>query len=118
MLITGFVLAAAVLAAGAAIVAFWDDIKNWLNHVAADAVERVFGYSARNHMQKAVVVVDRMIGKLRNSSTIYTKKTAMQTYIDKTTIVSEVGTQYVDDDVIKEIEKNNNRLTEIMQYQH
>lgn len=118
MLITGFVLGAIALAAGAAMVAFWDDIKNWLNRVAADAVERAFGYQARNHMQKAVVVVDRLVGKLRNTSTVYTKKEATQTYFDKTTIVSELEEEHVDDEVIRKIADNNNRVTEIMQYKH
>ena len=35
------------LAATAITVAYWDRIKNWLNTVVADSLEKVMGYGAR-----------------------------------------------------------------------
>lgn len=73
MLLTtiGFFIAGAVIVG--ALARFWDDIKNWLNTVAADAVEAHLGYSARNNMQKAVAIVDRILNVVKNKSIIYTK---------------------------------------------
>ncbi len=110
----GFVLAGLIIGG---LVSFWDDIKDWLNRVAADAIERAFGFEARNQMQKAVAVIDRLVGKIRNTSTIYTKKTATATYFDKTTIVSEAREQNVDKEVLEKLEENHNRLIQEFQYQ-
>ena len=114
----GVFVLSAVIAGGIMMSAFWDEIKSWLNRVAADAIERTFGFAARNRMQKAVAVVDRLVGKIRNTSTIYTKKTATATYFDKTTIVSEAREQSVDTKVLEKLEENHNRLIQEFQYQH
>ena len=80
MLLTtiGFFIAGAVIVG--ALARFWDDIKNWLNTVAADAVEAHLGYSARNNMQKAVAIVDRILNVVKNKSIIYTKNNPSDTY--------------------------------------
>ena len=117
MLLTtlGFIIAGAIVG-GAVLAAFWDDIKNWLNQVAADAVEKHFGYSARNKMQKAVAIIDRIANKLRNTSTVYTKKSPASTYFDKTTIICETGIENIEQDVIHELSNHDNRLVQEFQY--
>lgn len=116
LILAGFVLAAGALVASA-LVKFWDSIRNWLNTVAADAVERNLGYSARNTMQKAVAIIDRTMDKLKNRSVIYTKKNPSDTYFDKTTIMSEARVANMDDDILMEIEKNGNHITQTFTYQ-
>lgn len=110
-----FVLGAAI-AGGVIMARFWDKIKNWLNNVAADAVERAFGYSARNNMQKAVAIVDKLMDRIRNTSTIYTKKSPSETYYDKTTIVSEAGINNIDEDIINTIANHNNQMIQVFDY--
>ena len=106
----------ALFLGSAALVRFWDDIKNWLNNVAADAVERNFGYSARQNIQKAVAVVDLLVSKIRNKSIVYSKKSPTDTYFDKTTITAETGIQNVEEDVKRELINNGNRLTQTYEY--
>ena len=90
---------------GAALVAFWDDIKHWLDTVAADWVEQQFGYNARYRMHKAVAMVDRVMQEVRNRAVIYTKRYASDLYFDKTTITCETGIENIEEDVRKEIAK-------------
>lgn len=86
---------------------FWDDIKIWLNNVAADAVERALGYKARERMHKAVAVVDRVINTVRNTTTIFTKRNNSDTFFDKTTVIAEAEAYEIDADILKEIAKKN-----------
>ncbi len=95
---------------------FWDGIKNWLNNVAADAVEHAFGYSARNKLQKAVSIVDKVDNKLKNTSVIYAKQSPTDTYFDKVTVTCEADVADIDNDIIKEIEKHNNRMSQTFEY--
>ena len=115
LIMTGLFVLGAILG-GAALVRFWDDIKDWLNNVAADAVERTFGYNARQHMQKAVAIVDLAVRKIKNTSFIYSKKDPTSTYFDKTTVTAETGIENVEEDVLKELRKNNNRLVQELNY--
>ncbi len=99
----GWILLGVVV--GAALVTFWDDIKHWLDTVAADWVEKQFGYGARNRMHKAVAMVDRVMQKIRNRAIIYTKRYANDLYFDKTTITCETGIENIEEDVRREIAK-------------
>ena len=45
-MISALVAVAVGLAATAVTLAYWDRIKNWLNTVVADRLEKVFGYGA------------------------------------------------------------------------
>lgn len=103
----GWLIAGALIGAVAttAIVAFWDDIREWLNSVAADAVEKAFGYSARNRMHRAVAKVNRVINKIRNNTVVYTKRNSLDEYYDKTTIIAEDDVYNIGEDVVKEINK-------------
>ena len=111
MILETFLIVGAIMG-GAALVHFWDDIKNWLNQVAGDAVERLFGYQARQNIHKAVAIIDRVVNKIKNTSVIYSKKSPTATYFDKTTVTAETGIQNVEADVLKELSKNGNRLTQ------
>ena len=108
--VIGWFIAGAV--ATACLVTFWDEVKNWLNQVAADAVERVLGYGARERMHRAIAVMDRVVNKIRNTSTIYTKRNDYDTYFDKTTIVSDCNEYEIDRDVLKEVSKRNQLVQE------
>ncbi len=101
-----------------ALIHFWDDIKDWLNEVAADAVEKVFGYNARNAMQKAVATVTRVFQTLKNKSVVYSKRNKSDLYFDKTTIECEMGVEEVTKDVLAEFDKNGNQLVQEFVYKH
>ena len=95
----------------AALTYFWNDIRNWLNSVAADVVERHLGYSARERMQKAVAFVDKYISKVRNKAIIYTRK-PNSVMFDKTTIISEASVYDIEQDVLDEIERKGTLVQE------
>ena len=108
-----WVIAAAVGAVLATcLIAFWDTIKELLNTVAADAVERALGYGARHRMHKAVAFVDRVVQRIRNQAVIYTKKYNNSLYFDKTTVVAECSVMDIEEDVLKEINKRGKLVQE------
>ena len=111
----GFVVAGALIG-GAVLASFWDDIKDWLNNVAADAVEKSFGYEARNHLQKAIVFIDKGITNLKNTSVIYTKRSPFSKSYDKTTVHAEADVEDIDRDILREIEKHDNKVTQTFDY--
>lgn len=85
--------------------AFWDDIAQWLNHTAANAVERILGYDARKFMERAVVRVGRLRDKIHNKAVIYTKKDAMDSFYTKVTTEAEAPVYQVDKDVLEQIKQ-------------
>lgn len=113
----GFILAGAAVG-GAILVSFWDEIKSWLNSVAADAVERHLGYSARNRIQKATAAIDRVVSKLKNTSTVYTKQASSDCYFDKTTLVMEADCSDFSPQVLGEIRKHGDRVVQEFNYIH
>lgn len=94
------------------LVTFWDDIRQWLNQVAANAVEKVFGYKARQAMHRAVAKVDRFMDKVRNTATIYTKKNALDTHFVKTDIVAEAQVYEIDHQILNEIQRKGSIVQE------
>lgn len=108
-----WILAGAVLTG--VIATFWDDIRSWLNSVAADFVERHLGYGARQKMHRAVSKVNKLINKIKNTSVVYTKKNDLDTYFDKTTIVSEAPIYEIDNDIIEEI-NNKGHIVQEFEY--
>lgn len=109
----GFVIAIAVgVFLGSVLISFWDEIKMWLNGVAADCVEKHLGYNARTKMHKAISKVDKLVGKVRNVSTIYSKRNELDTYYDKTTVISEVEEYEIDKEVIQKINEENELIQE------
>ena len=108
----GWILLGAV--AVGALAYFWDDIKEWLNNTAADAVGRALGYDARRNMQRAVCVVDRIVETVRVRSTIYAKKNPQAFFIDKVIVEGSIPESSLDYDVIKEINKKGSIVQEFV----
>nr|WP_106782906.1 hypothetical protein [Lysinibacillus timonensis] len=102
-------------AATGILVTFWDEIRQWLNHVAADAVEKVFGYKARQAMLKAIAKVDRVMDKVRNKATVYTKKDPLDTHLIKTDIIAEADIYEIDQRILDEI-RNKGSLVQEFEY--
>lgn len=113
--VAGWALVGAV--AAGVLTTFWDSIRGWLDNVAADFVEKHLGYNARQNMHRAVAVVGKVMDKVRNTSTIYSKKNRLDTYYDKTTIVAEQPVYKVDSEVLQAIEDNKGKLTQEFKYQ-
>lgn len=106
----GWVLLGIVVTA--CLITFWDEIRVWLNNVAADAVEKVLGYAARERMHRSIVKIDRVMNKIRNRSVVYTKKTKLDSLYDKTTLLSEVSIHEISDEIINEISKSDELIEE------
>lgn len=106
-----------LLAVGAAtaIVVFWDKIKDWLNNTAANFVERHLGFNARQNMLKATAVVDRVAGRVRNITTVFTKKTAYSPIIEKITMESFEYEGNIDNQVLDEI-RQKGKLVQTFEY--
>jgi len=111
--ILGWILVGAVLTG--ALLMFWNEIRDWLNNTAANAVESVLGYNARKGMQKAICVVDRVVNTVRNRAVIYTKKERLSTYMDKVTIEAKAPVYEIDEEVLKEI-REKGKLEQELQF--
>jgi hypothetical protein len=94
------------------LVTFWNEIRDWLNQVAADAVEKVFGYKARQTMHRAIAKIDRVMDKVRNTSTIYAKKNPLDTHFVKTDIVAEGNVYEIDSRVLDEVQRKGSIVQE------
>ncbi len=108
--VIGWIIVGA-LAAGA-ITMFWNDIKNWLNNTAADAVERVLGYDSRRLMHRAVARIDRVVNKIKNKTIVYTKKNELDTHYDKVTLSAEAPSYEIDDKVLEKLNNEGNLVQE------
>lgn len=108
--LVGIAIAGGLIAG--AIVKFWEEIKDWLNIVAADFVEEHLGYNARTTMQKAVSTVDKVMNKIRNTSVVYSKRNRTDNYFDKTTLVGEEEVYEVSQEVLKEIQQKGSIMEE------
>lgn len=81
---------------------FWNSIAGWLNNTAANAVEKVLGYNARVHMQRAVATVTRIRERLHNSTVVYSKRNALDTHLHKVTL-SSTAPVYEQEQEVKEL---------------
>ncbi|MEO1815529.1 MAG: hypothetical protein ABGU93_08075 [Acetobacterium sp.] len=113
ILTAGFFLIGALLTA--ALLQFWNDIKEWLNNVAADIVQEHIGYDARQALEKAVCKADRVADKIRNRSVIYYRKNKMDKYVDKVTVEMKAPVYEFEQEVLDEI-KRNNYIVQEMEY--
>ncbi|AKL95682.1 hypothetical protein CACET_c22360 [Clostridium aceticum] len=100
-MIIGWVIAGAI--AAFVLTSFWDDIKNWLNNVAADAVEKRLGYNARNRMHRAVSKIDRVMDRVRNRTVIMSKRNELDNMYDKVTLSAEASVHEIDPKVLDKI---------------
>ena len=98
-MISALVAVAVGLATTAVTFAYWDRIKNWLNTVVADRLEKVFGYGARKRLHHAVSIADRTVNGIRNRLFIYVKKKNGMGYdkIDDFESVEESIVQEIDE---------------------
>lgn len=109
-----WILATGVVLTGV-IATFWEDIRGWLNSVAADFVEKHLGYGARQKMHRAVSTINKAMNKLKNTSVVYSKKNELDAYYDKTTIISEAPIYEIDNRIIEEI---NNKGSIIQEFEY
>jgi len=92
------------VAAAAIAVTYWDQIKQWLNTIVADKIEKVFGYGARKRVHHAVTIVDRVAAGIRERVFVFVRRTKGMGY-DKyeekqTKIITDV-----DEEVVREVEE-------------
>ena len=113
LMAAGFILVGALLTG--ALLAFWDDIRAWLNNVAANTVQKYIGYDARKAMHRAVCVADRLVNKIRTRSTVYYKKNRLDTFYDKVTLEATAPVYEFEDEVIEEIRQKGS-IAQEMQY--
>lgn len=111
--VVGWVLVGVVLTG--ALLYFWNDIREWLNNTAADAVGRILGYNARKAMQRATCVVDRVINVLRTRACVYYKRDRLDIYYDKVTLESTAPVNEFEDDILEEIRRKG-KLEQELQY--
>ena len=98
VVIAGLVLTAAVMA-------FWDEIREWLNNTAADVVQKYISYDARKAMQRAICKADRVINKVRNKSRIYFRKNRMDTTYEVVTTEMSAPVQEFDNDFLNNLQQ-------------
>lgn len=106
----GWILLGALLTG--ALLYFWNDIKEWLNSTAADAVERVLGYKARKAMHRAICRVDRIVNNLRTRATVFYKKNPLDTYYDKIELEATAPVYEFEEEVLDEIKKKGTLVQE------
>lgn len=109
----GWILVGAALFGALAL--FWNEIKEWLNGTAANAVEKVLGYNARKNMHKAICVADRVMNKIRTTAVVYNKRNLIDAHYDKVTIEATAPVYEIDDEVVKKIDSEN-EITQEFQY--
>ena len=94
---------------------FWDEIREWLNHTAADIVQKYIGYDARQAMQRAVCRVDRVVDRIRQMPTVYYKRNRLDTHFDKVTYEATAPVYEFDRKILNEIEQKG-QLVQEMEY--
>lgn len=102
-MIIGWIVVGAVI--GAALTVFWDDIAQWLNNTAADAVERVLGYNAKKNMHRAVATISRIREKILNRTVIYAKENEKDSYYKKIMCETDAPVYQIDTEVLEKLEK-------------
>ena len=111
--VIGWVLVGAILTG--ALLYFWNDIKEWLNNTAADVVQRYIGYDARQAMQRAICVADRVVNMIRTRSQVYYKRNRLDTYYDKVVLEASAPVYEFDVDILLELDKKG-KLEQEFQY--
>lgn len=96
-----------------ALLYFWNEIRDWLNHTAANAVERVLGYNARKTMQRAICKVDKAVNQVRTRAVVYSKKNALDTHYDRVVLEASAPVYEVDDEVLQKIQEQGELVQEL-----
>ena len=92
---------------------FWNNIAQWLNNAAADAVERVLRNNARKHMERAIARVSKIRDKLHNITNVYTRQSALDTHVQKVTLESSAPLYEQEQEVIDIFKKEDTLLKEL-----
>lgn len=107
----GWVIVGAVLTG--ALLYFWNDIRDWLNNTAANAVERALGYNARKTMQRAVCRVDRIVNTLKTTAVVYNKKNPFDTHYDRVMLEATAPVYEIDTEVLDKIQEEGELIQEL-----
>lgn len=99
------------LAVTALTVTYWDRIRDWLNTIVADKLEKKFGYGARQRLHHAVSIADRVRDTIRNRIFVYMKKENGVGY-DKYMEKEERVFEDVEDAIIEEIKEKETLIEE------
>ena len=86
---------------GSCITLFWNDIREWLDNVAADVVQQYVGYDARDTMRKAVITAERLNDDICVIAQVYYCKDFSSDHYDKVTMEMKAPTDGFDDEFIK-----------------
>lgn len=106
----GWVIAAGIIFASLAIKYFWEDIAQWLNNTAANAIERKFGIDARKTMQKAVCRVTRVMNKIDNVARVYFRMD--EHYMKRVDLHATQPEYETDEEVLQEIDMKKELINE------
>lgn len=99
------ILAAAAVAALTVLAyAYWDRIKQWIETILADRVERVLGYGARKRLHHVVSIADKTARGIRNRVYVYVNKITGKGY-EKMEEKRLDDISVVEEDIIKEIDE-------------
>ena len=119
----GWVIAGAIgLALGATVAAvtlsdkLWEKVRHWLNNTAANVVERVLGYKARQNMHRAITKVGNIRDRLvHRNAVVYTKLDRMDSFYKKVTYEASASVEQFDDDILEQIRRER-ELTQEFEY--
>lgn len=110
------------LAVGAAAVAvtasdrLWDKVRHWLNNTAADVVEKVFGYRAKQNMHRAITAVGNIRDHLvHRNAVVYTKLNKMDSFYKKVTYEASASEEQFDIEILDKIHQEG-QLTQEFEY--
>ncbi len=119
----GWVIAGLIgLAVGATVVAvtvsdrLWNKISHWLNNTAANVVEKVFGYKAKQNMHKAITAVGNIRDHfVHRNAVVYTKLNKTDSFYKKVTYEASASEEQFDSEILDKIHEEG-ELTQEFEY--
>lgn len=119
----GWVIAGLIgLAVGATVVAvtasdrLWDKVSHWLNNTAANVVEKVLGYKAKQNMHRAITAIGNIRDHLvHRNAVVYTKVNKMDSFFKKVTYEASASENQFDDEILDRIHAEG-ELTQEFEY--
>ena len=106
----GWVIVGGIIFASLALKYFWNEIAQWLNNTAANAIERKFGIDARKTMQRAVCRVTRIMNKIDNVARVYFRMD--EHYLKQVDLHASKPEYEADEEVLKEIDTKKELISE------
>ena len=95
---------AALLGLTVLAIAYWDKVKQWIETILADRLEKVLGYGARKRLHHVVSIADKTARGIRNRVYVYIKKITGKGY-EKMEEKRLDDISVVEEDIIKEIDE-------------